>query len=135
MWPDCVSNPGPLTYESGALPTALRGPALSQRAPTHPHHHHQKKKNKERGEKKKTEPQQITSVPQTLHLMCLHLVTKRPLYYQKNSHRKQQISLTNGKQSTFTDKCCNVLRNKYVIRVKNYLFCGLQVLATWYEKE
>ena len=27
MWPDRVSNPGPPTYESGALPTALRGPA------------------------------------------------------------------------------------------------------------
>ena len=27
MWPDWVSKPGPLTYESGALPTALRGPA------------------------------------------------------------------------------------------------------------
>ena len=26
MWPDQVSNPGPLTYESGALPTALRSP-------------------------------------------------------------------------------------------------------------
>ena len=26
MWPDRVSNPGPLIYESGALPTALRGP-------------------------------------------------------------------------------------------------------------
>ena len=26
MWPDRVSNPGPLTYEPGALPTALRGP-------------------------------------------------------------------------------------------------------------
>ena len=25
MWPDRVSNPGPLTYESGALLTALRG--------------------------------------------------------------------------------------------------------------
>ena len=25
MWPDGESNPGPLTYESGALPTALRG--------------------------------------------------------------------------------------------------------------
>ena len=24
MWPDRVSNPGPLTYESGALPIALR---------------------------------------------------------------------------------------------------------------
>ena len=31
MLPDRVSNPGPLTYESGALPIALRGPA-SQRA-------------------------------------------------------------------------------------------------------
>ena len=29
MWPDWVSNPGPLTYESGALPTALCGPAWS----------------------------------------------------------------------------------------------------------
>ena len=27
MWQDRVSNPGPLTYEPGALPTALRGPA------------------------------------------------------------------------------------------------------------
>ena len=29
MWPDRVSNPGPLTYESGALPTALSGQATS----------------------------------------------------------------------------------------------------------
>ena len=29
MWPDRASNPGPLTYESGALPTALRGPATN----------------------------------------------------------------------------------------------------------
>ena len=28
MWPDRVSNPGPLTYKSGALPIALRGPAF-----------------------------------------------------------------------------------------------------------
>ena len=28
MLPNRVSNPGPLTYESGALPIALRGPAL-----------------------------------------------------------------------------------------------------------
>ena len=27
MWPARISNPGPLTYELGALPTALRGPA------------------------------------------------------------------------------------------------------------
>ena len=27
MWPDRVSNPEPLTYESGDLPTALRSPA------------------------------------------------------------------------------------------------------------
>ena len=26
MWPDRVSNPGSLTYELGALPTALHGP-------------------------------------------------------------------------------------------------------------
>ena len=30
MLPDQVSNPGPLTYESGALPIALRGPAILQ---------------------------------------------------------------------------------------------------------
>ena len=30
MLPDRVSNPGPLTYESGALPIALRGPAGNQ---------------------------------------------------------------------------------------------------------
>ena len=30
MLPDRVSNPGPLTYESGALPIALRGPASFQ---------------------------------------------------------------------------------------------------------
>ena len=28
MWPDQVSNPGPLIYESGALLTALHGPTL-----------------------------------------------------------------------------------------------------------
>ena len=28
MLPDRVSNPGPLTYESGALPFALSSPAL-----------------------------------------------------------------------------------------------------------
>ena len=28
MLPDRVSNPGPLTYESGALPIALRGPLV-----------------------------------------------------------------------------------------------------------
>ena len=27
MWPDRESNPGPLTYESDALPIALSGPA------------------------------------------------------------------------------------------------------------
>ena len=31
MLPDWVSNPGPLTYESDALPIALRGPALQNR--------------------------------------------------------------------------------------------------------
>ena len=30
MLPDRVSNPGPLTYESGALPIALRGPATTE---------------------------------------------------------------------------------------------------------
>ena len=29
MLPDRVSNPGPLTYESDALPIALRGPAIT----------------------------------------------------------------------------------------------------------
>ena len=31
MSPDRVSNPGPLTYESDALPIALRGPASEMR--------------------------------------------------------------------------------------------------------
>ena len=30
MWQDRVSNPGPLTYESGALPTGLRGLATGK---------------------------------------------------------------------------------------------------------
>ena len=33
MLPDRVSKPGPLTYESGALPIALRGPAAVQSSP------------------------------------------------------------------------------------------------------
>ena len=33
MLPDQVSNPGPLTYESGALPIALRGPAKNAGVP------------------------------------------------------------------------------------------------------
>ena len=32
MLPDRISNPGPLTYESGALPIALRGPAIKHEA-------------------------------------------------------------------------------------------------------
>ena len=28
MRPDGVSNPGPVNFESGAIPTALRGPAV-----------------------------------------------------------------------------------------------------------
>ena len=37
MLPDRVSNPGPLTYESGALPIALRGPARAMGVQTlHP---------------------------------------------------------------------------------------------------
>ena len=34
MLPDRASNPGPLTYESGALQIALRGPATSGLAKT-----------------------------------------------------------------------------------------------------
>ena len=34
MLPDRVSNQGPLTYESGALPIALRGPAVTRWANT-----------------------------------------------------------------------------------------------------
>ena len=30
MLPDRVPNPGPLTYESDALPIALRGPAVTK---------------------------------------------------------------------------------------------------------
>ena len=36
MLPDRVSNPGPLTYESGALPIALRGPAAEDGREGHP---------------------------------------------------------------------------------------------------
>ena len=32
MLPDRVSNPGPPTYESGALPIALRGPATPKKS-------------------------------------------------------------------------------------------------------
>ena len=34
MWPDWVSNPGLLTYESGVLPTALRGPEKEREGKT-----------------------------------------------------------------------------------------------------
>ena len=30
MLTDRISNPGPLTYESGARPIALRGPAMAE---------------------------------------------------------------------------------------------------------
>ena len=41
MWPDRVSNPGPMTYESGALPTALRGLSpICKRKPSHCFYHH-----------------------------------------------------------------------------------------------
>ena len=34
MLPDRVSNPGPLTYESGVIPIALRGPGAKIRTVT-----------------------------------------------------------------------------------------------------
>ena len=37
MLQDRVSNPGPLTYESGALPIALRGPAILMRTQMYLH--------------------------------------------------------------------------------------------------
>ena len=39
MLPDRVSNPGPLTYESGALPIALRGPASRYKEELSPGQH------------------------------------------------------------------------------------------------
>ena len=33
MWPDRVSNPGPLAIESDALPSALRIPATKRKGP------------------------------------------------------------------------------------------------------
>ena len=42
MLPDRVSNPGPLTYESGALPIALRGPATDRWRPRHNHRDHRR---------------------------------------------------------------------------------------------
>ena len=41
MLPDLVSNPEPLTYESGALPIALRGPALFSEAKSKQSYYHQ----------------------------------------------------------------------------------------------
>ena len=35
MLPDRVSNPGPLTYESGALPIVLRGPSKHAKKSTY----------------------------------------------------------------------------------------------------
>ena len=37
MLPDRVSNPGPLTYESGVLPIALRGPAIENKCKMQSH--------------------------------------------------------------------------------------------------
>ena len=37
MLPDRVSNPGPLTYVSGALPIALRSPACTVEPPYNSH--------------------------------------------------------------------------------------------------
>ena len=47
MWPDRVSNLGPLTYESGALATALRGPAndIKSRLHLHTYFYHKTNKN------------------------------------------------------------------------------------------
>ena len=39
MGPDRVLNPGPLTYEPGALPTVLHGPALLQEVSNQPLHY------------------------------------------------------------------------------------------------
>ena len=54
MLPDRVSNPGPLTYESGALPIALRGPSLYRAV---------SQREGERGEKRIDESKNVQTTP------------------------------------------------------------------------
>ena len=74
MLPDRVSNPGPLTYESEALPIALRGPA-------------QKKKQQrnryvlQRGQSLlMSKPSQRLSLPVCLYATLLVLSSRRSSY-------------------------------------------------------
>ena len=53
MLPDRVSNPGPLIYESGALPIGLRGPAYNNRKSKKKKKKNMKKKMKKKKMKKK----------------------------------------------------------------------------------
>ena len=54
MLPDRVSNPGPLIYESGALPIGLRGPAYNNRKSKKKKKKMKKKMKKKRKKKKKS---------------------------------------------------------------------------------
>ena len=79
MLPDRVSNPGPLTYESGAQPIALRGPArqkekLDKHIPTY---------NKNTGDKPSQQllPKQVATQPSLLNQtnrISLPLLNCRP---------------------------------------------------------
>ena len=76
MLPDRVSSPGPLTYESGALPIALRGPALD---------------NKESG--------QISLLTNCIHITCRISLFVCAEINQANGMREQKIKKKNNRSA------------------------------------
>ena len=97
MLPDRVSNPGPLTCESGALPIALRGPAIVT----------VKKKNCDKS-------------TQLCSLSCSHSMAKlatSDLFSDSSSHKKQ--TGTTKCQGLFTSIKQYVLHVPYIFGNKN----------------
>ena len=94
MLPDRVSNPGPLTYKSGALPIVLRGPAqsISDRLP-------------EKG-RKRTERIDESKNVQTIPTYCKH---NRPLpYYHPNCRTPRHWKFTQYHRTTRPPPCPTV---------------------------
>ena len=117
MWPDRVLNPGRLTYESGVLPTALRGPANIQ------------------GSKQEDSEGSEESKGRLDGVQCEEIETKRNKNNSKRAYQmvKELTSEKQGRSSVIQDKSGKCLTEEkeilsrwteYCSELNNYDSCG-----------
>ena len=101
MLPDRVSNPGPLTYESGALPIALRGPA--------------------------TAPLKRSVCPYQLSLLSFNMRSRSSM----PSHARSSVDLMVPVSCGFTLQICLIIALSFHCRCWRLGFVNGQVSLAW----